>query len=1395
MWKVPGRVRVRLGGLGVWRLLWDGVCPLFIISHERVPGQLQVEVSLLTTSTDGRMAALRRAAEHWKRQLVDVSGNNRLLNYRDLRVGTLDLTPGAGCGVSQGVLESLLSGRAVQLRRLFPDEESQGDARRRLSLLYRQAQGNLDEKGVDTLFIAVGLATWTVESGAVPNAPVVLLPASLTPVDAARWDFRIDLSGEPHVNPVLAHVLRSEFGVEAGELDGDLDLGLPAATPELVGFLEGLVARWPGVRGLSVTSRLVMGNFVYSTMPMVEDLEKNLDAFAENDLVAAIAGVGEARELLAAGVREPSLRQPDVDSPESEFLVLDADASQHRAINRVLAGESTVIWGPPGTGKSQTIANLIAVLAATGRRTLFVAEKRAAIDVVVERLRRVGLEELVMDAHGGIGSKRDFARQMADSMRSIRSVPEQDHSGVHSRLLVLRGELLEHDEAMHGIREPWGVSLYGVLGELLGAPPEVSEVGAMPEALARGLDRDRVDRLMRDMVEWVDLGGHRLAEEYPEWAGSRISTARESRDSLALVRDLSGGILSGARERALSVLGAVGLPCPESVEGWFNLLEWLVEVEDYQESYEPGVYWFDHDALAAALSPGRRWWGFAARVLSPRYRRALGQVRSVMREPGSLSGREACRVVETARAQVSTWREEGGAGEAPVVTGGLRESFERVQDLMESLWDLDAIFPSHELEVMPHGDLQGWLERLSSQGEVAARLERVRELRRDLSAAGFGGLLDRVGDGVAPSWAAAVLEHSWHRAVWDDAVFGDRRLSGFNGGVHSRRQQEYIDLDHRHLEVTPGRVLRAAAEAAVGVMNEYPVETDLVNREAAKRSRHLPVRRLFQQAPHVLTAIRPCWAMSPLLVAELIPADRDLFDVVIFDEASQIPPAEAMGVLARASQAVIAGDDRQLPPTGFFSRHLSDEGDGEDDGDLALVNDIESILDVAKASPIREELLQWHYRSRDGRLIAFSNANIYHGALTAFPGTVVDGPVFLHLVPFRGLPERSTRSHPDEVERVVEMVLEHARSRPGRSLGVITFGIHHADNIDNVLRVRLRELADPGLDRFFSDDARERFFVKNIERVQGDERDVIILSVGYHKGANGTLPYRFGPLNQEGGERRLNVAITRQRDEMHVVSSFSHRDMDPGRSSALGVELLRQYLEFAASGGEELGAVLSEMPLNGFELDVMGALSSAGVPVVPQYGVAGYRLDFACGHPEQPGRMVLAIEADGASYHSGHTARERDRLRQEVLEAKGWWFHRIWSTSWFQDRDGEAARAVAAWREACTSVDGGGGSVGVGADVGEAGPGDVGVVEEAAPAAGVQPAKSGVKPWVMPGNEITAYSHQDLVALARWIMSDTLLRTDGEMHRLMRAELGFSRGGSRINPALQAAIDEAKGEM
>jgi very-short-patch-repair endonuclease len=342
----------------------------------------------------------------------------------------------------------------------------------------------------------------------------------------------------------------------------------------------------------------------------------------------------------------------------------------------------------------------------------------------------------------------------------------------------------------------------------------------------------------------------------------------------------------------------------------------------------------------------------------------------------------------------------------------------------------------------------------------------------------------------------------------------------------------------------------------------------------------------------------------------------------------------------------------------------------------------------ALVSLLRFRMLRWHYRSRDERLIAFSNAHIYDRTLITFPG--IGGSRVLHHVLARWDPAADTNSPAPEVDAVVDLVLRHAQEHPSESLGVITMGITHASRVEESLRQRLR--ADPelagDLAEFFDENREERFFAKNLERVQGDERDAIILSIGYGKNARGDLVYRFGPLLLEGGERRLNVAVTRAKNRITLVSSFTSRDMDPERSAAEGVKLMRQYLQYVESAGTNLGDAVADKPaLNPFEVDVRDTLTRHGLKLTAQYGSSGYWIDFAVQHPVQPGRYILAIECDGATYHSSHSARDRDRLRQEQLERQGWRFHRIWSSEWFSNKETCAAKAIAAYQQAVRTAD------------------------------------------------------------------------------------------------------------
>jgi very-short-patch-repair endonuclease len=429
--------------------------------------------------------------------------------------------------------------------------------------------------------------------------------------------------------------------------------------------------------------------------------------------------------------------------------------------------------------------------------------------------------------------------------------------------------------------------------------------------------------------------------------------------------------------------------------------------------------------------------------------------------------------------------------------------------------------------------------------------------------------------------------------------------------------------------------------------------------------------------------------MSPLSVAHFLPADRYQFDVVIFDEASQVRPHDAIGAIMRGRQLIVAGDSKQLPPTSFFDRAVDDV----DDDDNLDMRAMESILDALNAKGMPQKSLLWHYRSRHEDLIAYSNHHFYERRLITFPSpgaaqSMMTG-VRLDFVPDgRYVDERDRvlktpiRVNRIEARRVAKLVMEHARTRPKESLLVVTLGMRQREVVEEEI-AKARAL-EQDLEEFFNKDNVEPFEVKPLEQIQGDERDVIFISVGYGKNADGVLSHNFGPINLQGGERRLNVLVTRARNQVVLVSSIRYTDIDPNRTQNLGPALLRNYLEFAERGPLALNSILSssdgeyESP---FEEQVGEALKRAGYDVHRQVGTSKYRIDLAIVDPRDPGRYLLGIECDGKTYHQSKTARDRDRLRQEVLESLGWQIHRIWSTEWTRNPERELERVLARIKE------------------------------------------------------------------------------------------------------------------
>ena len=539
-----------------------------------------------------------------------------------------------------------------------------------------------------------------------------------------------------------------------------------------------------------------------------------MEFFARNDFVAAIAGVEEARQSLEANIQDPSPNQPDIDPPESEFLVLDADSSQHRAVNRALTGKSLVIWGPPGTGKSQTIANLIATLIANGKSVLFVAEKRAAIDMVVTRLNGKGLSNLVMDIHGGVKSKSEFAQSIDASIRSIMSIPESDHSVLHDDLSKRRAELIAYKDAVHQLRSPWNMSAYEVLINLIGSPQSLQGIPQFLSDKARALNRQDMNRLMNNVREWIDLDGPAFSSQYPEWDRSNIKTAADARRAFDLVRDLSSTTLPDTRSQLFASLERVGIAPPDTVGDWLRQLQWLGDVSELLKRFHQDIYSLDHTSLIAGLEPASRWWMRSVAPVSPKYRAAKKAVQATHKDGTKVSGIEALRAV--VEAQEHLRKQPPDFNGFPRVPDDLIAILTIVQKLSESLKELGNLLSLGNLLNTPNEELGKILSRLASQGSAAASLFSIRELKRTFAVAGVDRLMASVGKEIPAEYAAEAVEQSWLKAVSDDIFFVDPQLSKFTQAAHSRSQEGFVELDHRHLETAAGRInRRLAAEAAV----------------------------------------------------------------------------------------------------------------------------------------------------------------------------------------------------------------------------------------------------------------------------------------------------------------------------------------------------------------------------------------------------------------------------------------------------------------------------------------------------------------------------------------------------------------------------------------------------
>ena len=620
---------------------------------------------------------------------------------------------------------------------------------------------------------------------------------------------------------------------------------------------------------------------------------------------------------------------------------------------------------------------------------------------------------------------------------------------------------------------------------------------------------------------------------------------------------------------------------------------------------------------------------------------------------------------------------------------------ETIADLKnEFLWFIGLFENQSYFKLLNFPALQDCLENCLNGLSLLEEWIDFRTVREECKSEGLDDYIAKIEElHIEASKIVPIFKKRFFR-LWLDAILPSYpAVLNFRRRMHEDTIGEFVELDKIQFDIAKARIKSK-------LINDLPSlerftngadEIGILKKELGKQRRIMPIRKLFHEIPNLLLTLKPCLMMSPLSVSLFLEAETYQFDTVIFDEASQVCTENAIGAISRGKQVIIAGDNKQLPPTNFFS--VSTSSDNDFDIDYDENNDTEayeSILDEAVLLP--ERTLLWHYRSRNEELIAFSNAKIYKNSLITFPTNMEKMPdngveyIFVR----DGFYDRGgKKGNVNEAKRVAELVFEHFRNHPMRSLGVIAFGEIQQLAIDTAIREM--RLKNQDYEYFFREDSEEPFFIKNLENVQGDERDTIIFSIGYAKDANGVFQMNFGPLSKSGGERRLNVAITRAKYNVKLVGSIQPTDIDVDRISSDGPKLLRAYIDFAKNGVKSLGREETEHNVpeydSPFEEAVYKFLDRKGYKIVTQVGCSSYRIDMAVRHPTLSGVYVLGIECDGATYHSARTARERDRLRQEVLENMGWKIYRIWSTDWIKDPISEGENLIEAINNSISNYD------------------------------------------------------------------------------------------------------------
>ena len=1226
-----------------------------------------------------------------------------------------------------------------------------------LTHLYRASRNAIEENGANSLYVALGMLKWyeTDASERPRYAPILLLPVEIIRKSAQKGYVIRSREEETIMNITLLEMLRQDFGIGIGGLENLPRDESGVDVKSVFNIIRQAImakSRW------DVEEQALLGTFSFSKFILWNDIHNNADQLCKNKVVASlVSGKLEWEPEENASVIEISDAQLH---PSQIALPISTDSSQLQAILSAAQGKSFVLHGPPGTGKSQTITNIIANALYMGKKVLFVAAKKAALDVVESRLESIGIGPFCLELHSNKSKKSDVLQQLKAASETPKNIAPEDFEIEAERLYQLRNELNGYVETLHQ-KNNFGYSLFELFTEysklnaaenliyfpnnafasfdkaqLRNWQDTVEELAAAAKMIGKAHQHPLSEMEPKQYVPSTKQVAGELLNALTNLLGEQIQLCNNSKQFLKLeetfltreeqlafyqivkllneLPDLPASMLEtdSFEQVHAQVIGlaAHGLKRDElknsllanyskeilSFPAQQTLIQWNIASDKW---FLPR--WLKQNTLSKPLKK----LSLSGQLDKDRIAGTLQQVIDLQTEqehidkatflPALLGfmwkggdpdwkaiatssehliqmNRAAAVIIKTGSS--TTWRKKLALAFDEGSNSYLARNQKNFRTLLLTADEISGLTDKlKELLNIDFDLLHGpsdWLSYVTEKASTwRSNLEQLKDwynwtaLRAKAVNNGLSPVTNAFETGsVTTSEMVAQSYKGLYRAAADYIFEQSPLLTTFNSQLFEDKINRFRAISKKFEELTKAELNARLAAKIPSFTKEasQSSEIGMLQRAIKNNGRALSIRKLFDSIPNLLPRLTPCMLMSPISVAQYFDAESAKFDLVIFDEASQMPTCEAVGAIARASSVIVVGDPKQMPPTNFFGSNNFDE-------DNVDKEDLESILDDCLALSMPSQHLLWHYRSKHESLIAFSNAKYYENKLLTFPSTDDIVSKVRH-VPVAGHYDKGkSRQNKFEAKAIIDEVVRRLSDAElaTKSIGIVTFSSVQQtlieDQLNEVFSLR------PDLERTALE-SDEPIFIKNLENVQGDERDIILFSIGYGPDENGIVSHNFGPINREGGWRRLNVAVSRARYEMIVFSTLKSEQIDLNRTNSEGVMGLKAFLAYAEKGKIAL-PVRSKMDHSdetGYEHVIAQELSKHGYEVHHQIGCSAYKIDLAIIDKKNSSSYILGILTDGKNYQRAQTSKDREVTQLSVLQQLGWNIHKVWSTEWWE---------------------------------------------------------------------------------------------------------------------------------